>query len=126
MAGTKHPAYKKMMKLAQQAMWDEKKYDEIMAESSRIVESILMEDDDTVIPAAHRFRKFSDPGQESRIEQLEKLRDSQLKRVRADIWSISSAMKLIRERRTGEAMIHLDDMLKLKRKELVALQPEDE
>jgi hypothetical protein len=43
LAGTKHPIFKKMMKLASQVMWDPRKYHEIMSESDSLVEAIIVE-----------------------------------------------------------------------------------
>jgi len=123
LAGTKHPVFKKLMRLASQVMWDPRKYHEIMSESDTIIEAIM--EDDSVIGGAHRFRKgipATDPGE---IETVEELQDSRLKQVRADIWSLTTAMKLMSERRNGEALVHLNDMLESKRKELVKFQPRD-
>jgi hypothetical protein len=114
------------MRLASQVMWDPRKYNEIMSESDAIIESI-MEDDDNVIGGAERFRTSipaTDPRQ-GELETVEKLRDSRLKQVQADIWSLTTAMKLMRERRNGEALVHLNDMLESKQKELIKLQPSD-
>ena len=125
LAGTKHPVFKKLMRLASQVMWDPRKYHEIMSESDAIVEAIM--EDDNVIGGAGRFRTgvpATDPRQ-GELETVEKLRDSRLKQVQADIWSLTTAMKLMRERRNGEALVHLNDMLESKQKELAKFQPRD-
>lgn len=126
LAGDKHPTFRKIMKLASQAMWDPRRFNEIMSESDAIVEAI-MEDDDNVIGGAGRFRTgvpATDPRQ-GEMETVKALRDSRLKQVQADIWSLTTTMNLMRQRRNGEALVQLDDMLESKRKELVEFQSED-
>ena len=135
LAGTRHPIFKKLMRLASQVMWDPRKYHEIMSESDTIVEAIM--EDDNVIGGADRFRpkttwSLTDPPPEPSealmkavADRTNNLRELRLRNIRADVWSLTTAMKLMHERRNGEALVHLNDMLESKQKEIAKLQSED-